>query len=48
MSMNLIYRKLFFVIVIFYCANTAVLHMPDRKFWKGVIRLNWVAKWVAA
>ena len=38
----------FLVIVIFYCANETALHMPDRKFSKGFVRLNWVAKWVAA
>jgi len=35
-------------IAIFYCANTTVLHMPDRKFSEGVVRLTCVAKWVAA
>jgi len=35
------------VVVIFYCANTTALHIRDWKFSEGVIRLNWVAKWVA-
>ena len=38
----------FLVIVIFYCADTTALHMPDWKFSKGGRYLNWVAKWVAA
>jgi len=41
----------FLVIAVFYCANTTALHMPyclTGNFWKGVFRLNSVAKWVAA
>jgi len=38
----------FFVIVIFYCANTTALPMSDWKISEGVDRLNWVAKWVTA
>ena len=38
--------RYFIVIVIFYCANTTAFHMSDWKFSKGVVRLNWVAKWV--
>ena len=40
--------RYFIVIVIFYCANTTAFHMSDWKFSEGVVRLNWVAKWVAA
>jgi len=35
------------VIVIFYCGNTTEFHLPDGKFSEGVVRLYWVAKWVA-
>ena len=34
----------FLIIVIFYCANATAFHMPDWKFRKGVVRLNWFAK----
>ena len=40
--------RYFIVIVIFYCANTTAFYMFDWNFRKGVVRLNWVAKWVAA
>jgi len=56
MCMNLINEPLFnivisyviLVVLIFHCANTTAFHMPNWKFLKGVVRLNWVAKWVAA
>jgi len=34
--------------VIFYCANTTALHMPDWKVSEGFVWLNCVAKWVDA
>jgi len=33
--------------VIFYCANTTALRMPDWELSEGVVKLNWVAKWLA-
>ena len=38
----------FLIILILSCANTAALHTPDWKFSGGVVKLNRVAKWVAA
>ena len=35
-----------FVIVIFYCANTTALYLPDWKYSKGVVRY-WVEKCAA-
>jgi len=40
--------RYFLVIVIFYCANTTALHMPEWKCLEGVVSLNWIVKWVAA
>jgi len=34
------YRMVFLIIVIFYCANTTALQMPDQKFSAGVVRLK--------
>jgi len=39
---------IFLVILIFYCANTTAIDMPDWKFQKGIVRLIWVAKWISA
>jgi len=33
--------------VIVHYENTTAFHMPDWKFSEGVVRLIWVAKWVA-
>jgi len=38
--------RYFVLIVIFYCANTPALHMPDWEFSEGVVTLNCFAKWV--
>ena len=40
----------FLVMAIFYCANTLQLHYIclTGNFRKGVFRVNWITKWVAA
>jgi len=43
-----ILRYFLVIVMIFYCANTNAFHMPDWKFSEGVVRLNRIAKWIAA
>ena len=40
--------RYFLAIVIFHCARTIASHLSDWKFSKGIVRLKWVAKLVAA